>query len=182
MKLWQKIKQAFSCCPGEDSGSWPTGQAGYNGKQATFTRLLPYGLSSLEPEGYFVFLINSQGQEAVKFGIPSAMQERKKSLKQGEVAIYNSLTQTFVILKEDGTFEINCSGLIDGDVQITGDMQIDGNLNVDGNVTIGGTLGVTGATTATTITCNSISINGIDFSTHVHSGVQSGASNTGGPL
>lgn len=182
MNLFQKIKQAFSCCPGNDNTSWPTGQCGYNGKTATFVRLLPYGLSSLEPENYFVFVMNSQGQESSKFGIPSAMQDRLKGLKQGEVAIYNSKTQTYVILLEDGTFKINCSGLIDGDVEITGDVQIDGNLNVDGNVTIGGTLGVTGATTMTTVTCTSITIGGIPFGTHVHSGVQSGGSNTGGPL
>lgn len=182
MKILQKIKQAFSCCPGNDESSYPTGQCSYNGKTANFTRLLPYGLSSLEPEGYYVFIVNSQGQESSKLGIPSAMQDRLKGLKEGEVAIYNSKTKTYVILFEDGTFKINCSGLIDGDVEITGDVQIDGNLNVDGNVTIGGTLGVTGVTTLTSVVCDSISINGIAFSTHVHSGVQSGGSNTGGPL
>lgn len=182
MKLLQKIKQAFSCCPGDDSSSYPTGQASYNGKKAKFIRLLPYGLSSLEPEDYFVFIINSQGQEAVKYGIPSAMQNRLKNLKQGESALYNSKAKTLLIFKEDGTFEINCSGLIDGDVHITGDVQIDGNLTVDGNVLIGGTLGVTGATTLTTVVCNTITVNSIPFGTHVHSGVQSGGSNTGGPL
>lgn len=182
MRLLQKIKQAFSSDPGKDDTSYPTGQVGYNGKNATFTRLLPYGLSSLEPENYYVLIINSQGQESTKLGIPSAMQNRFKNLKQGEVAIYNSKTQTYVILLEDGTFKINCSGLIDGDVEITGDVQIDGDLNVDGNVTIGGTLGVTGTTTLTTVVCDSITVNSIPFGTHVHSGVQSGGSNTGGPL
>lgn len=181
MKIWQKIKQAFSCCPGNDDTSYPTGQCEYNGKTATFTRLLPYGLSSLEPEGYYVLVLNSQGQEAVKLGIPSAMQHRLKGLKEGEVAIYNSKTETYIIFFKDGTFFINCSGVIDGDVQVTGDVQIDGNLNVDGNVTIGGTLGVTGATTMTSVTCNSISINGIDFSSHVHGGVTTGGGTTGGP-
>lgn len=182
MNIIQKIKQAFSCCPGDDSSSYPTGQAQYNGKKAAFTRLLPYGLSSLEPEGYFVFLVNNQGQESSKLGIPSAMQDRKKSLKEGEVAIYNSVTGVWVFIKEDGTVEINADTLIIGDLHVTGDVQIDGNLNVDGNTTIGGTLGVTGATTMTTVTCSAITINGIPFGTHVHSGVQSGASNTGGPL
>ena len=181
MKLWQKIRAAFSCCPGDDSTSYPTGQCSYNGKQATFTRLLPYGLSSLEPENSFVFVINSQGQEAVKFGIPSAMQDRFKNLKQGEVAIYNSRTQTYVILYEDGTFKINCSGLITGDVEITGNVQIGGNLNVDGNASVGGTLGVTGATTASTISCTAITVNGLDFSTHVHGGVDTGSGTSGGP-
>lgn len=175
MKWIQKIKQAFSCCPGNDDTSWPTGQCSYNGKTATFVRLLPYGLSSLEPENYFVMVINSQGLESTKFGIPSAMQDRLKGLKKGEVAIYNSKTKTFIILLEDGNFKINCSGLIEGDVEITGNVQIGGNLNVDG------TLGVTGATTLSTVSCSAITVNGISFSTHVHSGVQTGAGLTGGP-
>lgn len=153
MKLWQKIKSAFSCCPGNDDTSWPTGQCSYNGKQATFTRLLPYGLSALEPDGSFVLVVNSQGQEAVKFGIPSAMQDRLKNLKQGEVAIYNSITQTYVMLLEDGTFEINCDGLITGNLEINGDVTINGNLVVSG----------------------------IDFLTHVHGGVSTGSGDTGVP-
>lgn len=175
MNLLQKIKQAFSSTPGNDTDPYPRGQCGYSGKIANYVRILPYGLSSLEPQGYFILLFNSQGQEAVKFGIPSAMKNRLKDLKQGEVAIYNSLTQTYVILKEDGTFEINCSGLIDGDVEITGNVQIDGNLNIDG------TLDVTGATTLTTVTATSIVIGGINFGTHVHGGVDTGSSNTQGP-
>lgn len=181
MKLFQKIKQAFSASPGNDDSSYPTGQCGYNGKTAVFTRLLPYGLSSLEPEGAFVFVINNQGKESSKFGIPSAMQLRLKGMKQGEVAIYNSNTETYVILKEDGTFEINCSGLIDGDVQISGDVQIDGNLNVDGNTIIGGTLTVTGASTMAAVTCTSITVNGLSFGAHVHGGVTTGSGTTGGP-
>lgn len=181
MKLLQKIKQAFSSNPGNDSESYPQGQCGFNGKTAKFLRLLPYGISSLEPKDSYVFIINSQGQEALKVGIPSAMQNRKKNLKQGEVAIFNSQTGTYVILYEDGTFEINCSGLIDGDVEITGNVQIGGNLNVDGNTTVGGALTVTGATTLTTVSCTSISIGGLDFSSHVHGGVEPGGGTSSGP-
>lgn len=142
---------------------------------------MPYGLSSLEPENYYVFILNSQGQESTKLGIPSAMQNRKKGLKQGEVAIYNSLTQTYVILKEDGSFEINCSGIIDGDVQITGDVQIDGDLTVDGDTTIAGALSVTGPTTLSTCSCTAITINGLEFGSHVHGSVEPGGGTSGGP-
>ena len=100
-----------------------------------------------------MLVINSQGQEAVKFGIPSAMQDRLKNLKQGEVAIYNSITQTYVMLLEDGTFEINCDGLITGNLEINGDVTINGNLVVSG----------------------------IDFLTHVHGGVSTGSGDTGVP-
>lgn len=182
MNLLQKIKQAFSSNPGNDSDPYPRAQCGYNGKIADFVRILPYGLSSVEPEGYFILLFNSQGQEAVKFGIPSAMKNRLKNLSQGEVAIYNSVTGHYVYIKANGTVEINTDTLIDGDLHVTGNVQIDGNLNVDGNAAIGGTLGVTGATTLTTVTANSVTINGINFGTHVHGGVDTGSFNTGGPL
>lgn len=182
MNLLQKIKQAFSSTPGDDSQPYPRGECGYSGKIANYVRILPYGLSSLEPQGYFILLFNSQGQEAVKFGIPSAMKNRLKNLSQGEVAIYNSVTGHYVYIKADGSVEINTDTLIDGDLTVTGNVQIDGNLNVDGNTTVGGTLGVTGATTLTTVTATSITIGGINFGTHVHGGVDTGSFNTGGPI
>lgn len=181
MKLLQKIKQAFSCCPGTDQDEYPKGQCGYNGKTSYFVRLLPYGLASLEPQGAFVLLLNSQGQESTKFGIPSAMALRKKGLQQGEVAIYNSVTGVWVFLKADGTVEVNADTKIIGDLHVTGNTQIDGDLNVGGNVQIDGTLGVTGATTASTIACDAITINGLDFSLHVHGGIEPGAGTSGGP-
>ena len=149
----QRIKQAFSSSPGADSSAYPGGQATHHGKVTTFNRLIPYGLSSLEPQGSFVLLLSSQAQEAVKFGIPSAMQNRKKNLQEGEVALYNSETGVYVFLKADGTVEINGDTLIDGDLSVTGDVTI------TGECTIGG----------------------IAFSTHVHGNVQSGSSNTGVP-
>lgn len=176
MKIFQLIRQAFSSNPGKDDRVYPLSQCGYSGKIANYVRILPYGLSSVEPQGYFVLLFNSQGQEAVKYGIPSAMGNRKKNLKPGEVALFNSKTGVYVFIKEDGTVEINADTLIDGNLHITG------NLQVDGNAQIGGTLAVSGPTTAGAVTCSSISINGIDFSTHRHSGVETGGGNTGGPL
>lgn len=159
MRLLQKIKQAFSSSPGTDSSAYPSGQATHNGKVTSFNRLLPYGLSVLEPIGAFVLLLSTQDQEAVKFGIPSAMQNRLKNLVEGEVAVYNSLTEVYVILKADGTVEINADTTIDGDLVVTGDALISGDLTVTGNATI----------------------DGISFNTHVHSGVQTGVGNTGGP-
>ena len=157
-KFYQKIKQAFSSAPGSDSDIYPKGQAGYSGKVTEFNRLLPYGLASLEPAGYFVLLLNSQGQEAVKFGIPSAMQNRLKGLSEGEVALFNSVTGVYVFIKADGTVEINADTLIDGDLEVTGDVQIDGNLNVNGTITAP----IIQAAT-------SMSVNGKDLEAHTHS-------------
>ena len=115
-------------------------------------------LASLEPEEYFVLLLNSKSQEAVKFGIPSAMQNRLKGLSQGEVAIYNSLTKKYIIFKSDGSAEINTDLTIDGDLTVTGDVQINGNLTVAGVIT------------APTVTASSsMSVNGKDLEAHTHS-------------
>ena len=159
MKILQKIKQAFSCCPGDDSDYYPLGQCSYNKKTAYFTRLLPYGISSLEPEGSFVLIINSQGHESVKYGIPSAMMDRFKGLKEGEVALYNSITGVYVFLKEDGTVEINTNTTIDGDLDITGNLNVSGDVNISGNLVV----------------------NGVDFSTHFHGNVTNGSGDTDGP-
>lgn len=175
MKLFQLIKQAFSKSPGNDDTAYPVGLSSFNKRDASFIRFLPYGLSSLEPTGAFVLLLEGQGQESVRFGIPSAMRDRLKNLKAGEVALFNSETQTYIIFKQDGTFEINCDG------QITGNLTIGGNLSVDGNISVGGTLDVTGAATLAAVSCTSISINGLSFSSHVHGGVDTGTGTSGGP-
>lgn len=159
MSILQKIKQAFSCCPGNDNTPYPLGQCGYNKKTAYFTRLLPYGLSALEPTGSFVFVINSQGQESVKYGIPSAMKDRLKNLKEGEVALYNSNTGVFVYLKEDGTVEVNGDTTIDSNLEVTGNLNVSGDVNIDGNLVV----------------------NGIDFTTHFHGNVTNGGGDTDGP-
>ena len=157
-KFLQKIKQAFSSSPGSDTDVYPKGQASYSGKVTEFNRLLPYGLASLEPEGYFILLLNSQGQEAVKFGIPSAMQNRLKGLSQGEVALYNSLTKKYIIFKLDGSAEINTDLTIDGDLTVEGNVQVNGNLNVIGAIT-----------GATIVASTSMSVNGKDLEAHTHS-------------
>ena len=150
MKIIQKLRQAFSVSPGKDNQTYPQGEAKYNGKRTLFNRLLPYGLCSLEPEGTFVLLLN---EDAVKFGIPSAMQNRFKNLQLGEVVLFNSVTGKYVYLKADGTIEIEGNALIQGDLNVSGD------LTVEGDAEIGG----------------------ISFLDHVHGGVDPGSGQSGPP-
>jgi hypothetical protein len=53
-----------------------------------------------------------------------------------------------------------------GDYDLTGNMTITGNLTVDGNITVN---------------TGDLTVQGVSFLNHVHSGVQTGTSNTGGP-
>jgi len=64
-----------------------------------------------------------------------------------------------------------------GDYVHVGNRTQTGNFTITGNMTINGDLTVNGK-----ITASSASIGGIEFGTHKHSGVQSGGSNTGGPV
>lgn len=169
MRFFQFIKQAFSSAPGDDSSAYPKGKATANGKESEFNRLLPYGLSALEPEGSYVFVMNAQGQEGLKFGIPSAMQTRKKNLEQGEVAVYNSTTSTWLYLKADGTIEINCDTTITGDLAVNGDLNVDGSAVIGADLDVGQDVAVSGDVDVTgEVTCATAVIGGIDFASHVH--------------
>ena len=126
-RILQMIKQAVITLVTSDTSAYPQGQAEYNGKITNYTRLSPYGLDSNPPVGSSVILLSSQGQEAVKFGIASDFLGRKKELKEGEVALYNTLTQSLVLLKENGDIEISTSNLIvNGNLEVTGNMTNDG--------------------------------------------------------
>lgn len=67
---------------------------------------------------------------------------------------------------------------ITGDTKAIGDWDITGNIEITGNVKINGNLDVVGNIT---IASGDLNVDGISFKKHVHSGVQSGGSNTGAP-
>ena len=110
MRFIQWIKQAFVSTVGNDASDYPRLQASYNEKVTDVVRLSPYGLETNPPKDVFCLLMQSSGQEAVKFAISSDFVNRKKELKEGEVALYNTLTETFVYLKEDGSVKIETEG------------------------------------------------------------------------
>lgn len=97
-----------------------------------------------------------------------------------------------VIINTPGKAEVNCdtsvvnastSATIDtpettvtGNLTVNGNLQVDQNSTVTGNSTVSGDLDVTGSGTL-----GSATINGIQFSTHTHTGVQSGTDTSGPP-
>lgn len=114
------IKQSFLSLIFDDSQLYPQGQYTNNGISGKFTRMSVYGVCSSPPKGAHILLINAQGQESVKFGFVNDFINRKKNLKEGEVALFNSVSGTFIFLKEDGSIEIN------GDITLTGDIIANG--------------------------------------------------------
>lgn len=118
------IKTAFISKVTDDSSAYPSVQVGFKEKIANVTRLSPYGLDSNPPSGSFVLIMNAYGQESNKFAICSDALNRLKNLEEGEVAVYNTLTQSHVILKSNGDINIQANG--DINITATGDVHIQG--------------------------------------------------------
>lgn len=171
-KILNIIKQAFYSLVDEDSSSYPVGQATVNQKATRFIRLSTYGVCANPPEGSHILLLNSQGQESVKFGIINDFLNRKKGLKAAEVALYNVSTEDEVYLRENGTILITSETVtIDGDLEITGDLNVTGNINA-ANIDATGDISADGDVTAGTVSLKS----------HIHSGVEPGSGNSGAPV
>lgn len=143
------IKTAYISGVNDDSSAYPATQVRYKNKTANATRISPYGLDSNPPSGSFVLLLNAYSQEANKFAICADTMNRFKNLEEGEIALFNTLTQSHVILKSNGDINIQANG----NINITAT----GNVNIQGDVTI----------------------QGINWISHKHSGVTAGEAISG---
>jgi phage baseplate assembly protein gpV len=153
---WAKITG-----PGDTAGQFPVQPVTYLGKDADCLMLFPYGFYAVLTTDALVAMLAMHGQEENRAGLGYTPQTRP-SLAEGEVAVYHPTTGTMIKLQADGDVLVSAPN-----VRFTGNVDIDGDLNVDG---------------ATTLSA-SVTSNGVNISdTHVHSGVQSGGSNTGAPV
>lgn len=170
--LLQLIKQAYISAVNDDSKVFPIADVTYNSKISKAVRFSPYGLCSNAPLNSNVILLTIDGMESLKYALCDDMQNRFKNLKEGEVVLYNYVSGSYVYLKENGDVHINCKN----DIQI--DVVGDANITVTGDVTITApTINLTGDV----VISGEATIGGIDFSTHVHGGVEPGQSSTGVP-
>lgn len=137
------------------------------GKSQKSQAFSPYGLCTNPPDNSLGIALNMQGIASNTVVFIDDPKNRKKDLNKGEVAIYNYLTQAIVYVKNNGGIDIETTSgskiqlLPDGTIEITGDTKINGDLEVTGDIK---TPSVT------------------SYNAHVHSGVTTGPSNTGGPL
>jgi phage gp45-like len=146
----------------DDSAGYPIQQLSYLGKVADSIILFPYGMHANIPADNIVLMFSVQGHEENRAALPITGPGRPK-LKTGEVAIFNKESGAVITLKQSGEIEITApSG-----VTVAGDLAVNGNLTVTGDTALGAN-----------VTSNSINIG----STHTHSGVTSGPSNTGPPV
>jgi phage gp45-like len=116
-KLKQIIRQAVISFLTDDTEAYPIFQVTSNQKATDVIRLSTYGIFGMPPLDSHVVLFSSQGQEAVKFGIANDFLRRKKGLKEGECGLLNTLTGTFIFLREDGKIEINADIISSGEIE-----------------------------------------------------------------
>lgn len=171
MIKFSTIKQAFKSLVDKDSSRFPKGQAEYNQKPTEYARLAMYGLCTNAPKDSHVLLISSQNQESVKFGIENDFIRRFKNLKEGEVVLFNTLTNAFVFLKEDGTIEVNSDSEIKSVVGSSEIVLTSSSLSIDvGSGTVD-------------FTASSITHNGKEIGeNHGHTQANDGAGDTEQPI
>lgn len=138
----------------------------------------PYGFESLPPSGSLATLFPVLDSPENLFGMVYHPNLRYKELESGEVIFWNPLTKTKIIQKANGDTILDCKNdltlTVTNNVNLTcnGTVTINApTTNINGNVTVTGNFTVTGQAI----------LAGIGFNTHVHTGVQPGPSNTGGP-
>lgn len=151
---------------------YQTAQINILGQSKNVKNLTPYGLYNSPPVGSEWTIFSNRGNSDDLCGIANDYKGRFKGLKEGEVALVNLNTGSRIYLKEDNSIEIDSKGTIDiksvGNVNLTAPTT-----NITGNVNFsGGDFDFSGGT---------FTINGIVFDIHVHGGVQSGGSSSGGP-
>lgn len=176
-----------------DNASHPITQVtGYNKTQSSIL-MLPYGFTCNPPLKNLCVLLNI-GNEENTVTMPISGDDRLKKLKEGECALFNGKTGTYIHLSEDGSVEIlskkNININVSGDVNlsVTGNVNltapttnINGDLNVTGAIT-GNSANITNGVTANTVIGSTdVTGGGISLSGHVHPAGQP-PGNTGPPL
>lgn len=135
-KLRSMIKFG-SLVSSDDTGKAQTGVMKANGVELPIMILTPYGLIGNPPDGSLVHAFSVGGEESKIFGVVDDMKNRFGALKKGEIGLYNYVTQTLILLKEDKSLFIDSKDKIDV-VAVT-----DINLTATGNVTIKGSPTIT---------------------------------------
>lgn len=140
-----------------DTGLFQKVKCRFFGKIQNLRALNIYGISFNPPVNSFgvSFRANNHGDNL--FVAVDDPENRFTGLKPGELKIGNYETGAYVHFKEDGSIDIEAAS--------------------SKNVTIKGNLVVQGDIVTNNISTPSV----FSYNAHTHSGVQTGASNTGGP-
>jgi len=131
--------------------------------------LYPYGLfANIIIDDNSLGLLFCQNTRDYSYVIPYNI-AKQPVLTSGSVAI-GDFENNKLIKIVNGNVVINTNVMIEGTLSVDGAVNLGNNLMISGTLTTAGTVDLQGTTT----------IQGKVFTTHIHSGVQSGSSITGG--
>lgn len=134
-----------------------------------------YGFYGNAPMGSLVVVIQANGQEECLYGAEDDVNNRPRGLKEGEVMMYNTLTQSYIYLDKEGACKVYAKkdmniGVAEGNVNITvangdchltaGTTHIRGNVSIEGETSVNGNLTVSGTMSAGVVEAG----NGADLS------------------
>ena len=154
-----------------DGDTFQEAKSEFYGKVQTLKMLGIYGISYRPPANSFGVAFSANDYDDNIFVIADSPKNRFKGLAPGELKIGNYLTGDFVFFKADGSIEVE-SG-----VKITAtapDIKIIASTKVEITSPL---VEVSGTVEAADFISPSVA----SYDAHVHSDVQSGGSNTGGP-
>lgn len=216
MDRYKLVKTLIRRCSlsvvGKDDLDYPVVQATYFGRASNTHVINPYGLCTNPPKGSMGIMLLIGGDEENKAALfnsdPDRFRGRDGSgLKEGEVALSDYLSESYVWLKENGDIEIDAKNnakinvIGDADITVGGELTatVTGNttittplLTINGNLQLNGTftgdsgggtntftgdINIIGAVDATT----DVTTGSISLNSHTHGGVQTGGGSTGGP-
>lgn len=187
-----------------DEGDLRLATARYFNKEQTVGAFSPYGIMHNPPVGSLGLLFSVNSLESHTIGIFDDPNNRTlKNLDNGEVAIGNYITGDYVYFKNGQIIKVRATGNVDVEVDnnliidagndITAEagnsatltaptVTINGNTTINGNLVVNGSISSTSTISAPTIAAaSSLTIGGLEMGTHVHGGVESGSSTSGGP-
>jgi len=173
---WCKITRAA-----DDTKQFAVQQITYLGKLCETLMIFPYGLHGNVPPDSLGVTFAIQGN-AENRGTIAWEPRSRPELQSGEVAFYHPPTGAHIIWRANG--DLNIVAGDDGAANINimcvqASIAASGSLTIDSpTTTISGDLLVQGATALGSVTSNGVDVG----STHRHSGVQSGGSNSGPPV
>lgn len=115
------IKRGKTTLPGNDSGLAMTAQIQYMNKVTTSHIINPAGFGHNPTPGNLAIIFNVSGVEDNLSTIVTNDFNRIKNLVPGETVIYNTVTKSHIIFKQDGSIEINAPVInINGDLNVSG--------------------------------------------------------------
>lgn len=96
----------------DDSGDLRSAIVSFLGKQQRVMLFTPYGIMSSPPASSLTILWSQQGQESNGIGISDDPKNRiLKNLKEGEIALGNYKTGSYILFDENGGCQIVSSSL-----------------------------------------------------------------------